>query len=63
MNGFCYLIPQDLTQSNIVKLPILVNGYKQTFTYTDGSGHFDYAHGGYGMDINYVSTVSIAWYL
>ena len=59
MNGLCYLIPQDLTKVNIVSLPIMVNGQRQTFTDTAGNGHFDWAYAGYGMDIHYTKKVSI----
>lgn len=60
MNGFCYMIPEDFTKDNIQKLPLLVDGTKQTFRTTDGEVKYNYGMGGYGMAVHYTQQVHVA---
>lgn len=57
MLGMCYIIPKDLTPSNIIKLPALVNDGKYTYKNENNRTIFDWGMAGYGINAHFTSKV------
>lgn len=57
MNGLCYMIPDDFTKANILKLPLMVNGEKQNLRTKDNITMYYYGYAGYGMAATYTDQV------
>ncbi|XP_052248842.1 integrin alpha-PS3-like [Dreissena polymorpha] len=55
MLGMCYVIPKDLTPSNIIKLPALVSGNNYMYKYPDNKTIHNWAMAGYGINAHYTS--------
>ncbi|XP_052248841.1 integrin alpha-4-like [Dreissena polymorpha] len=55
MLGMCYIIPKDLTPSNIIKLPALVNDGKYTYKNENNRTIFDWGMAGYGINAHFTS--------
>ena len=57
MNGLCYLIPADLQEANIRKLPAMVGARKRTAKTSWGEQVYNYGMAGMGASLHVTEEV------
>lgn len=60
MNGICYLIPSDLQEENILKLPAMIGASKRTAKTSWGQEIYNYAMAGMGISLHVTKEVAVA---